>query len=217
MRRVIAILAAVTVSAACAPAAGPAPATGSAASAQPVAAFLGDSYTWGWGIPDRNRRWSTQVAQRMGWVEENFGVGGTGYFTYSDKGKAYRYRIDEITAAAPTIVVVSGGVNDRRDMAADRGAVVDAVHQTYRRLREDLPKARIVAVGPTFLEQVTPDLIALDGAVRDAADEVGAEYISLISPTYVLRPDEFDADGLHVNDDGHNAIADRVASALSGQ
>jgi lysophospholipase L1-like esterase len=216
MRRVFAILAVVAVSAACAPAPGPAPAIGSAAPAQQVAAFLGDSYTWGWGIPNRDRRWSTQVAQRMGWKEKNFGVGGTGYFTYSDKGKAYRYRIDEITAAAPTIVVVSGGVNDRRDMAADRGAVVDAVHQTYRRLREDLPQARIVAVGPTFLEQVTPDLVALDGAVRDAADEVGAEYISLISPTYVLRPDEFDADGLHVNDDGHNAIADRVVSALSG-
>ena len=217
MRRVFAILAAVAVSAACAPTPEPAPAIGSVAPAQQVAAFLGDSYTWGWGIPNRDRRWSTQVAQRMGWREKNFGVGGTGYFTYSDKGKAYRYRIDEITAAAPDIVVVAGGVNDRRDIAADRGAVVDAVHQTYRRLREDLPQARIVAVGPTFLEQVTPDLVALDGAVRDAADEVGAEYISLISPTYVLRPDEFDADGLHVDDDGHTAIADRVASALSGE
>lgn len=216
MRRVFAVLAAVVVSAACAPAPGPAPVVGSANAGQPVAAFLGDSYTWGWGIPDRGRRWSTQVAERMGWVEKNFGVGGTGYFTYSDKGKAYRYRIDEITAAAPDVVVVAGGVNDRRDIAADREAVVDAVHQTYRRLREDLPQARIVAVGPTFLDQITPDLVALDGAVRDAADEIGAEYVSLISPTYVLRPDEFDADGLHVNDAGHSAIADRVVSALSG-
>jgi lysophospholipase L1-like esterase len=213
VRKIFAVWVTVAVSTACA--CTPGPVSGPANAAAPVAAFLGDSYTWGWGITERSRRWSTLVAHQMGWEERNFGVGGTGYSTYSDKGQAYRYRADEITAVAPNIVVVSGGVNDRRDIASDREAVVEAVEQTYENLREHLPRARIIAVGPTFLDQVTPDLIALDEAVRGAARDVGADYVSLISPTYVLRPDEFNPDGLHVNDEGHRAIADRVVSVLS--
>jgi lysophospholipase L1-like esterase len=181
------------------------------------AAFIGDSYTIGAGASEMDKRWTTLVSERMGWKELNFGHGGTGYVNVPVKTHSPNYLgvLDDVSAANPDVVVVSGGQNDMGAFAQDSGAVSQAIADTYAGLRQRLPNARIVAVGPSVPGDITASVIAFDLAVQTAVQHVGAEYVSLLAPTPVIQQDMVVADGAHVNDSGHEAIADRIVSILA--
>jgi lysophospholipase L1-like esterase len=160
----------------------------------------------------------------MGWVEHNFGHGSIGYLkdvsASPDIGRTsspnYLGIVEEVAASRPDIVVVAGGLNDMPTFAHDSDAVAQAIAETYRALRDRLPSSRIIAVGPCVPYEITPVVVAFDLDVQNAAREVGAEYISLITPTPVIQPSMVLADREHVDDAGHAAIAERVFSALTG-
>ncbi|TFC56507.1 SGNH/GDSL hydrolase family protein [Cryobacterium sp. TMB1-7] len=185
-----------------------------------VAVFLGDSYTQGWGASNPTMKWTTVVAYAAGWTEVNEGQGGTGYVTMAgvascgqDDCPAYPDRVADIAAAAPDVVVIAGGQNDRWALATDPELVQAAVDRTFSLLREGLPNARLIAVGPSTAEPATAMITDLDGWVRAAADRVDAEYVSLLDPV-VIQNDMVVSDGVHVNDAGHRAIADRVLDTV---
>ncbi|WP_336711508.1 SGNH/GDSL hydrolase family protein [Arthrobacter sp. USHLN218] len=178
----------------------------------PVAVFLGDSYTEGIGASVPERRWSTLVAGELGWEEANRGVSGTGYHTSAGDAE-YQGRVGQVLDDEPQIVVVSGGQNDFGTFAVDPGGTVQAIAGLYEALREELPQAEIVAVGPSTPGSVDQTVLAIDAAVREAAAAADATYVSLLEPD-VLNPDMVIADQIHVDDRGHRAIADRVIAAL---
>ena len=185
-----------------------------------VAVFLGDSYTQGWGASEPIVKWTTLVAYAAGWSEVNEGQGGTGYVTTAGVAScgqadcpAYPDRVAGIVAAAPDVVVIAGGQNDRWALATDPALVQAAVDRTFSLLREGLPNARLIALGPSTAEPATAMITDLDGWVRAAADRVDAEYVSLLDPV-VIQSDMVASDGVHVNDAGHRAIADRVLATV---
>lgn len=188
--------------------------------AQRVAVFIGDSYTAGYGSSSNARRWSTLVAKTEGWSETNLGQGGTGYFTAAGEagcGQAYcgpyADRLLAAIAANPDVVIVSGGQNDLSAVGKMSPAMLNAgVLQFYKLLRSDLPDATIVAVGPSVPGAVNSSVKALDAAVAGAAKATDSTYVSLLNPA-VIRPSMVVADGAHVNDLGHEAIAKRVVSS----
>ena len=167
-------------------------------------------------------KWSTLVAHDAGWFEVNQGQGGTGYVTTAGVASCgqehcptYPERVADIIAAAPDVVVVAGGQNDRWVLGTDPEFVHAAVDETFRLIRAGLPNARLIAVGPSTAEPATAMITDLDSWVQAAALRVDAEYVSLLDPR-VIRSDMVVADGVHVNDAGHRAIADRVlATALT--
>jgi lysophospholipase L1-like esterase len=177
-----------------------------------VAVFLGDSYTEGLGASVQERRWSTLVAGELGWSESNRGVSGTGYHTSAGDAE-YQGRVGQVLEDEPQVVVVSGGQNDFGTYSVDPGGTVQAIAGLYEALREELPRAQIVAVGPSTPGSVDQTVLAIDAAVRDAAAAADATYVSLLEPD-VLTPDMVLADQTHVDDRGHRAIADRVIAAL---
>jgi lysophospholipase L1-like esterase len=186
------------------------------------AVFIGDSYTHGTGASTPERRWSTLVSRSASWDEVNLGLGGTGYVATSGPAGCGRPAcpnyLGVLAAAAeakPDVVVVAGGQNDFRAYGEDPAGVVNKIDQTYRELRRLLPEARIIAVGPSTPTGSGDTLRSLDSAVRESADRVGAEYISLLDPP-VITPGMVAPDGAHVNDRGHEAIAERVLTAVQG-
>ena len=191
-----------------------------AQSTLPTAVFLGDSYTHGTGASTPALRWSSLVANAKGWTEADAGLGGTGYATTSsvngcgkDYCPTYVERVGEIVASSPSVVVVSGGQNDGTLLSSDPETVKAAVDATYSTLRAGLPDAEIVAVGPSAPGTLPATLIEFDGWVHTAADAVGATYVSLIDPP-VIVPEMVLPDGGHVDDSGHQAIADRILGIL---
>jgi lysophospholipase L1-like esterase len=184
------------------------------------AAFIGDSITAGYGASSDLKRWTSLVSQKMGWTEHNFGRGGTGYLVTSSREGCgldfcpnYLGMLGDVASSDPDIVVVAGGGNDMAEFASNSGPVSRAITDTYSELRERLPNARIIAIGP-FAREVTSSVIAFDLVVQDAARAVGGQYVSLIAPNPVVHEDMFLADGAHVNDSGHAAIADRITAVL---
>ena len=182
----------------------------------PVAVFLGDSYTQGFGAVPLDRRWSSLVAHDADWTEVNQGQGGTGFVTTADENTCgqthcptYVDRVPDVIAAAPGIVLISGGQNDRMVLATDPDRVHAAVDTTYDGIRQGLPDARIIAVGPSTAEPATPQLEELDSWVQAAAARVDADYVSLLDPL-VIKQSMVGPDGVHVTDHGYRAIADRV-------
>jgi lysophospholipase L1-like esterase len=210
------VLPAPTAAATSAPAPAPSPGATTAPTQAPVAVFLGDSYTQGFGAVPLERRWSSLVARDAGWTEVNQGLGGTGYVTTSnifacglDYCPTYVERVQEVIAADPDIVLISGGQNDRWLLPTDPDRVREAVDTTFEGIRNGLPNARIIAVGPSTAEPATEQIEALDEWVQAAAARVDADYVSLLDPV-VIQPNMIALDGVHVTDAGYRAIADRV-------
>jgi lysophospholipase L1-like esterase len=146
----------------------------------------------------------------MGWFEHQFSQGGNGYYRGDPN---FRALTDQVAESHPDVVVVSGGLVDATDPAYNPDAVAAAVFDTYRTLRDRLPNARIIAVGPTTPYSISARIVQVDADVQAAAGAVSAQYISLLVPP-VITPDMVDSDGVHPNDAGHAAIADRILAAL---
>lgn len=202
-------------------AAAPTEPTASAAPAsRPLAVFVGDSYTAGAGATTASLRWTTLVAREAGWTELNQGGVGTGYDTVAETNScgadycpAYVQRAMQVIKQAPDVVVVAGGQNDRPALATEPAAVRAAVSETFHLIRQGLPNARIIAVGPSTPTPATPAVTELDSWVQAAADEVDAEYVSLLTPSVIAAPMVV-PDRVHVNNTGHLAIARRVLTDL---
>ncbi len=190
-------------------------------SAQETAAFLGDSYTAGTGASPTSKRWTTLLSEEEGWQELNDGAGGTGYVVTASEdgcGKSfcdnYLGRVGEVVKQDPDVVVVAGGQNDFAKYQTDPDAVRENIGKVFDELHEKLPAAKIIAVGPSTTSDIAPQVTGLDDAVRESASKVGAQYISLLDPN-VIEQSWVTADGGHVNNDGHAAIAKRIAEALA--
>lgn len=187
----------------------PAAAQGTGA-AGAVVAFLGDDYTTGVGASSTDKRFSTLVCARLGLREKNFGIAGAGY-AKAAQGRTYADRVDDIVAAHPDVVVVSGGRNDVYD---DMNTLTDAAHDLFATLRQKLPDAVLVAIAPWWGDSDHPPALdQIAEAVRSAVREAGGHYLALADPLH--GHPEWMADAADPNDAGYAHLADAVARALA--
>ena len=76
-------------------------------------AFLGDSITMGYGLPDSRKRFSTKICKALGAYEENYGITGTlvaNAGTSRANGLSFVERLPIIRSA--DLAIVFGGTND---------------------------------------------------------------------------------------------------------
>jgi lysophospholipase L1-like esterase len=180
---------------------------------EPVVLFVGDSYTVGQGTTSPELRWSTLVAEEMGWQELNVAVGGTGFVKGNSKRDNYPTQLRSVPPGSVDIVVIAGGQNDFKGLRRDPGRVFDAVADTYALAVLRFPDAEIVAVGPSTPRAIGLEARALDSAVRATAAANGATYVSLLDPN-IVQGRLVAADGVHTTDQGNARIAERVLATL---
>ena len=76
-------------------------------------AFLGDSITYGYGLEDKNKKYSTLISNTFGMTEKNYGITGTLVAKAGlnrENGDAFVTRVHLINSA--DIAVIFGGTND---------------------------------------------------------------------------------------------------------
>jgi lysophospholipase L1-like esterase len=180
----------------------------------PLVAFYGDSYTLGTGATDPSVRWSTRIAESRGWREFNPSVNGLGFINNRalfGEGDLPSMIIEQ----QPDIIMVTMGLNDNFSYRFAADAIEAQVTTDLERLRDGVPDARIIVVEPFWYTAERPEsLEIINGWVRDAAAEIGADYIDGASTWIAGREGEMAADGLHPNDEGYALMTERMDAAL---
>jgi len=177
-------------------------------------AFYGDSYTLGTGASDPSVRWSTQVSQDRNWREFNPSVNGLGFVNHrSDFGSGALP--SQIIDVDPDIVFVTMGLNDNFSYGIAADDIRRQITLDLDRLSTALPDARFIVVEPFWYTDERPESVeVINGWVRDAAAAIDADYVAGASRWIEGHPEWMAADGLHPNDEGYAAMAERMDAAL---
>lgn len=181
-----------------------------------LAVFLGDGAVQGLTDGDAvTGRWTTTVAQRQGWAEDNLGRAGTGYAaTPADPATcwlascpAVSELVADAVAARPNVVVICAGAADVDLLASDRAAVHRAIHRTYRTLTDGLPGTRVIAMSSLWTGPGEPPagLATIDGWVKSAAVRYHADYVPG-GTTWLARTPDATVGG-ELTTSGHARIA----------
>lgn len=201
----------------------PAPLATSEPSVEPIdVAFIGDSYTVGAG--STNGGFVKLLSKGQPWDVINLGVGGTGYAPSQgategsmnacgrESCPGYIDVIPQAVEGGADVVVVSGGRNEAKVPADAQAATIDAF---YKKLRAELPDAKIIAFSPIWDSEPAPAAIpAMAGMVRTSVEAVGGTFIDLGQPLEG-KADLITADGVHPNNAGYEALADAMRGALT--
>jgi len=172
-------------------------------------AFLGDDYTTGAGATAPPARFSTLLSTALHLTELNFGGAGSGYSVAGTTGN-YLARLDEVVAAKPDVVVVSGG---RNDVDSNAAAVATNVRTLFSGLHRRLPTAVLVAVAPFWGDSPPRTALApIAAAVRTAVTAAGGSYLAIGDP--LLGHPEWMANLADPNNAGHIAIEAALEAPL---
>lgn len=181
---------------------------------QTVAAFYGDSYTLGTGASVPAARWSTKICEIRGWAEVNPSVNGLGFVNNRDL--VADDLVERIISEDPDVVLITMGLNDNFSMPGRAAEIEEAINTDLNAFADKLPDARLVVVEPFWYTDERPESVeTIIGWVRDAATDVGADYIPGASHWLDGHPEWMAADGIHPNDDGYAAMADRMDEELA--
>lgn len=173
----------------------------------PQVAVIGDSYVDG-STRDSGTQWHEMIAEERGWAVEDFASGGSGYVSAGSDDKVFGDRVEAVIEDDPAMVVVSGGYNDPYGEAFE--AAVPAV---LERLREGLPDTPITVLS-VFDPEGEPKVTAeKNEVIRAAAESIDATYVD-VSDVFDGHPELIGGDGVHPNDDGHEAIADAISPVI---
>jgi len=191
------------------------PAPDDVESTGPTVAFYGDSYTLGTGASDPARRWSTIVSAQRNWKEVNPSANGLGFVNRRDALPGPDL-VDQVINATPDIVMVTMGLNDNFSMPDRADDIRAAIGDDLSKLTRSLPDARLIVVEPFWYTDVRPASVErIIGWVRDAAAKFDADYIQGASHWIEGHPEWMASDGLHPNDEGYAALAERMDAELA--
>lgn len=188
----------------------------SEAPAQPAAlstvTFFGDGYTSGSPAGGQGlANYTSLLASPDRWqVVTNESVYGSGYVA----DPALQTRLQKVVAANPQLVVVTAG---RADDLSDPAAVGAAATRLYQELRTQLPRAKVVVIGPMWLgEDPEPRMLPVRDAIRGATTGAGLPFVDPIADRWFNGSDGggIAPGGEIPNDEGHQRLAQLVDDAL---
>ncbi len=186
---------------------------------EPVAVFIGDSYTVGQNTSLEGVGFAGLLAELQGWQAVNLAHSGTGYAKSHDLEwcppggcPAYAGVIDEARAVDPDIIVVSGGRNDV--WLEDEERVEAAIEGFYTQLRAAFPTERIIVTSPLWSAGPTPAILEpVREQVEHHATRIGAEHLEL-GDLFEHDPELITDDGIHPTEEGLERIAERIDAML---
>jgi acyl-CoA thioesterase-1 len=175
------------------------------AAAAPVVVALGDSLTAGLGVA-ADEAWPARLGARLrreGYPHRVVNAGVSG-----DTSAGGLRRLDWALRSQPEIVIVALGANDGL-----RGLPVDALAENLERIVERLRAAgvRVLLAGmrmpPNYGDAYTR---AFAQAYAAVARRTGVPLVPFLLDGVAADPALNQADGIHPNAAGHQAIADRL-------
>ena len=185
-------------------------ATSSGSTQSTLIAFVGDDYTHGVGDSGDSKSFPALIASALHVQEKRFYLDNAGYAKSGSDGKSYADLVDQVIAAHPDIVVVSGGRNDRAD---DPNTLASKATALFAALKQGLPNAKLVAVAPWWGDSAHPSVLDQVGsAIKDAVTSAGGTYFDIDDPLF--GHSEWMSNAADPNDQGYQAIAESLEPKL---
>lgn len=190
-------------------------------------ACVGNSVTYGYGIPDRERKCYPSVLQQRlgaGYEVKNFGHSGTTLLNQGHRPYREQTEYRDALAFKADLVVIHLGLNDTdpRNWPNYNSLFDKDYQQLIGSFRAANPNAKIwiCLMSPIFdrhlrFESGTRDWhAAIQQHIQRIARANGTGLIDLYTPLH-KRPDLF-ADAIHPNAEGAGIIAQTVYAAITG-
>lgn len=183
--------------------------------------IVGDSYVAGsaeGGTGAEN--WTKLIGSRFNargqQVEMNvMALPGSGYLARGSTDLVFRETATLRLRPTADVVMVFGSRNDGRQ--TDK-AMYQAAKSLYSDIHEIAPQAKVVVVGPAWVDAEVPDFIAANNVtMARAAEEENVQYIDALAEGWFAGSEEglIGEDGIHPTDAGHAYLAGKLFPVLN--
>ncbi|MCQ2001736.1 SGNH/GDSL hydrolase family protein [Arthrobacter zhaoxinii] len=182
--------------------------------------ILGDSYVGGSAEGGNgSANWTKVVGTRFydqgSRVELNvIAQPGSGYLARGTTDLVFREAATLRLRPTADVVLVFGSRNDGRQ---DDNTMYDAAQSLYSDIQNIAPDAKVVVVGPVWVDADVPDFISAnnDAMARAASDE-DVVYIDALAEGWFAGSEDglIGTDGIHPTDEGHAYLASKILPLL---
>lgn len=178
--------------------------------------ILGDSYVAGSAEGGKGaENWTKVVGSRFydqgTRVELNvMALPGSGYMARGNTDLVFRETATLRLRPTADVVVVFGSRNDGRQTPE---AMYKAARSLYSDIHDIAPQAKVVVVGPVWVNGAVPSFITANNAeMKQAAADEGIPYIDALSEGWLAGANEglIGLDGIHPTDEGHAYLAAKL-------
>lgn len=182
---------------------------------------IGDSFTRGTqdgGEGDQN--WTVLVTQKLrdqGLLLDVTAAAdsGSGYVEPSKKETVFADQVPVVAKSHVKLVVLFGSLTDA-SIPAER--LAPAVTSTLDAVKAGAPNAKLLVIGPPWPDANPPERVLRDrDTVKAQAEAAGAVFVDPIAEGWLTDPALIGPDGIHPNNVGHQALANRIAPLIAAQ
>lgn len=206
-------------------ASGPDVSTGSATATSrakvPHVDIIGDSYVAGsdqGGYGSTN--WTKIVGSRF-YAESHpidmnvIGRASAGYVVRGSAKATFAEAAATSLRSTADLVLVFGSRNDGKQSP---GIMAAAATDLYTKIHERAPNAKLIVVGPAWVDENVPDFITDDSrAISASATAAGAVFVDPLGERWFFGEDAklIGSDGVHPTDAGHQYLAEKMYGLIS--
>jgi lysophospholipase L1-like esterase len=189
--------------------------------AVPNVDIIGDSYVvgsdqGGYGAANWTKIVGSRFYSDARPVDMNvIGHPGAGYIVRGSEKVTFAEAAATSLRSTADLVLVFGSRNDGKQEAA---AMTAAANDLFAKIRERAPRAKLVVVGPAWVDEKVPDFITIDSqAISGAASAAGVTFVDPLSEGWFFGADAklIGADGVHPTDAGHQYLAEKMYALIS--
>lgn len=190
--------------------------------------IIGDSYVAGTDMDSgEEARFPALLHSAVQTRQQVFGLSGSGYVTTGPgkRNKTFPEAASQVTVDSQ-LVIVYGSRNDSRDESVPSDDITSAVTTLADNVHKAAPRARLVIVGPSWINDEVPDrMLENRDAIKRGADRADVEFVDPLADGWFAKSSNIaggrnkmiGTDHIHPNDRGHAYLAKKFEKIVSSK
>jgi len=188
-------------------------------------AVIGDSYTGGsndGGLGDQGWPMLAKAELARLGTPVTFSlhaVGGSGYANPGPSKLTFGGVIPVAVESVDRLVVLFGSRNDINEIQSDAAAYAVAVRSAFGKVRLLAPAAKILVIGPPWVNSNPPPaMLQMRDSLQAQAEAAGVTFVDPIAEQwFVGQSGLIGSDGVHPTDAGHVYMAQKITPLIAKQ
>ena len=187
----------------------------------PRLTIIGDSYVAGSNMGGKGEKnWVDIIRAKIVGNDKRLdltvtGLPGSGYVSQGLTSRSFVNAGADPIQGNSDVIVVFGS---RNDMTLDPAQVGRNAATTYASLKKTSPQAKLIVVGPPWVDESVPDeVLTVRDQVKTAAIKAGAQFIDPLDAGWFTgsKAALIGSDNVHPTDEGHAYMASLLAKPIT--